>query len=73
MATTTRVEIDSGLLDGLRSRHPGKDDRELIEHLARIELGLAALQDAQSRNALPEDEATMLAVQAVHEARSSSA
>ncbi len=69
MATTTRIEIDTGLLDNLRSAHPGKDDRELIEDLARSELGSAALRDAQTRNALSEDEAMQLAVEAVHESR----
>lgn len=73
MATTTRVEIDTELLGRLRARQPGKDDRELIEDLARIELGFAALRDAQRRNALDEDAATELAVCAVHEARRASA
>jgi hypothetical protein len=67
MATTTRIEIDNELLDGLRTRHPGKQDRELIEDLARIELGFASLHDAQVRNALSEDEAMRLALEAVHE------
>ncbi|MGH3264716.1 MAG: hypothetical protein ACRDNS_22305 [Trebonia sp.] len=57
----------------LRDRHPGKPDRELIEDLARIELGFASLADVQSRGALSEAEATQLGVRAVHEARSASA
>ena len=69
MTTTTRIEIDSELLAGLRSRHPGKDDRDLIEDLARIELGLAALHDPRARKALSEEEASELAVRAVHESR----
>ena len=73
MASTTSVEVDSELLDRLRERHPGKDDRSLIEDLARIELGLAAMRAAQKRNALPEEEATEIAVRAVHEARQASA
>lgn len=73
MATTTSVEIDSELLARLRDQHPGKDDRSLIEDLARIELGFAALRETQKRNALEEDEATEIAVRAVHEARKASA
>lgn len=69
MAATTRVEIDSELLERLRARHPGKDDRALIEGLARVDLGFDALRAAQQRNALAEEEATDLAVRAVHESR----
>ncbi len=73
MATTVRVEIDSELLAGLRERHPGKRDRELVEDLPRIELGFGALGDIRARNAMSEAEATDLAVRAVHDARSASA
>lgn len=66
---TTRVEIDSELLERLRARHPGKDDRELIEDLARVELGFNALHAVQQRNALAEDEAAELALRAVRESR----
>jgi hypothetical protein len=69
MATTVQVEIDSDLLERLRARHPGKSDRELLERLATIELGMAALRESQRRNALSEEEAMELAVRAVHEAR----
>jgi hypothetical protein len=72
VAATTSVQIDTELLGRLRARHPGKNDRELIEDLARIDLGFVALRDAQQRNALSEDEATELAVQAVHETRRAS-
>lgn len=72
VAPTTRVEIDSELLGRLRTRHPGKDDRALIEALARIELGFAAVRDAQERNVLDEQAADELAVRAVHEARRAS-
>lgn len=68
---TTRVEIDNELLERLRTRHPGKDDRALIEDLARVDLGFNALRAAQERNALPEDEALELGVRAVHESRRS--
>lgn len=66
---TTRVEIDAELLARLRARHPGKDDRALIEDLARVELGFSALRTIQDRNALAEDEAAELGVRAVHESR----
>ncbi len=66
---TTRAEIDSELLKRLRARHPGKDDRELIEDLARVELGFNGLHAVQQRNALAEDEAAELALRAVRESR----
>lgn len=69
MAPTTRVDIDSELLSCLRMRHPGKDDRELIEDLARIDLGFVTLRNAQRRNALDEDQAVELGVRAVQDAR----
>jgi hypothetical protein len=69
----TNVEFDTDLLARPRERHAGKDDRSLIEVLALIELGFAAGRDAQKRNALSEDEAIELGVQAVHEARRASA
>jgi len=68
-ATRTRVEIDSGLLARLRARHPGKDDRALVEDLARVDLGFNALRAAQQRNALAEQDAADLAVRAVRESR----
>lgn len=71
MATTVKIEMDSQLLERLRARHPGKSDRELIERLAVIELGMAMVRDSQRRNALSEEEAMDLAVRAVHEARES--
>jgi len=70
---TTRVEIDSDLLERLRARHPGKDDRALIEDLAQVELGFAAVRDAQKRNTLSEEEALDLGVVAAREARRASA
>lgn len=66
-AATTAIEIDSELLARLRLRHPGKDDRELIEDLARIDLGFALLAQAQERNALSEDVAVALGQRAVQE------
>lgn len=69
MATTTRVDIDSELLSRLRARHPGKSDRELLERLAIIELGMATLRESQRPNADPEEVVLEEAVRAVHEAR----
>jgi hypothetical protein len=73
MASTVRIEMDSELLDRLRARHPGLTDRELIERLAVIELGMAALRASQERNAPSEEEALEQAARAVHEARAESA
>lgn len=72
MAATTSIEIDSELLGRLRARHPGKDDRVLIEELARVDLGFAALRNAQKRNAMDEQDASDLAVRAAREARRAS-
>jgi len=68
---TTSVEIDSALLERLRARHPGKDDRELIEDVAKIHLGIAASRETQQLNALSGEDAVELGVRAVHEARRS--
>jgi hypothetical protein len=69
VGSTTSIEIDTQLLERLRDRHPGKDDRELIEDLARIELGFATMREVQRRNAVGEGEAMAEAVRAAHEAR----
>jgi hypothetical protein len=68
MATTT-VEIDSELLGRLRARDPGKDDRALLEDLARVKLGFEALRESQRRNAVDEDDAMAQAVEAVRDIR----
>jgi hypothetical protein len=41
-SSTTTVEIDSNLLDRLRQRRPAKNDRELLEGVARAQLGREA-------------------------------
>jgi hypothetical protein len=69
MATTVHVEIDGELLSRLRARHPGKTDRELIERLAIVDLGMAALRENQRLDADPEEVVLAEAVKAVHEAR----
>jgi hypothetical protein len=69
VATTVRVEIDGELLSRLRSRHPGKTDRELIERLAIVDLGMAVLRENPRLDADPEEVVLAEAVKAVHEAR----
>ncbi|HEY4280939.1 MAG TPA: hypothetical protein VGM91_22185 [Conexibacter sp.] len=69
MAATTKIDFDSELLAKLRARRPGKDDRTLLEELARIELGFETLREVQDRNALSDEEANDLAVRAVREVR----
>ncbi len=66
---TTAVEIDTELLEELRADEPGKPDRELIEDLARRQVGFATVRRLQERFDLPEDEAMAVGVEAVREAR----
>ncbi len=66
---TTFVDIDAELLDRLRALYPGKSDRELLERLAKIELGRAALIETQHLDADPEEVVLEEAVRAVHEVR----
>jgi hypothetical protein len=69
MATTVKVDFDGDLLEKLRARRPGKDDRTLLEELARIQLGFDSIARGRRRNALSEEEANDLAVRAVREVR----
>jgi putative PIN family toxin of toxin-antitoxin system len=69
VATTVKIEMDSERLERLRARHPGKSDREVIERLATIELGMAVLRERDRVDADQEDVVPEYAVQAVHEAR----
>jgi len=69
MATTVKVDFDGDLLEKLRARRPGKDDRTLLEELAQIQLGFEAIAESQRRNALSEEEANDLAMRAVREVR----
>ena len=66
---TVRVDNDGDLLQRLRERHPGKSDRELIERLAIIDVGMAVLRENPRLDADPEDVVLEEAVRAVHEAR----
>ncbi len=69
MAATTRIDFDSELLAKLRARRPGKDDRSLLEELARIDLGFDTLGEVQRRNAMSDEDATHLAVRALRDVR----
>lgn len=67
---TTTVEIDSNLLERLRQRRPAKSDRELIESVARIQLGREASDRAAQRfQGVSSDEIEREAVKAVREVR----
>ena len=67
---TTRIEIDSDLLDRLRKRRPGQGDREMLESAVRIQLGREAIGRVRKRFAgVPMDEIEREAVNAVREVR----
>lgn len=72
-STTTAVEMDSVLLSELRQRNPGKNDRALLEDIAKIELGFETLAEVQQRNSLDPEEARLLALRAVNESRADAA
>ncbi len=54
-ARTTTVEIDSVLLRRLRSRNPEKDDRAVIEDIARVSVGFQTLREVQERSSDDDD------------------
>jgi Arc/MetJ family transcription regulator len=58
----TTVEIDSDLLARLRRRHPGKDDRTLIEDLVRRDLEPASRERHTEAHTAGEEEATRAAL-----------
>jgi hypothetical protein len=67
---TTTVEIDSELLERLRKRRPEKSDRELLESVARIQLGREASDRARERFAgVASEEIEREAVKAAREVR----
>jgi hypothetical protein len=69
---TTTVEFDSELLTRMRERAPGKNDRELLERAARIQLGFETIRRVQERNAVAgvdDDEVMVESVRAVRESR----
>lgn len=69
MATTT-VEIDNDLLARLRERRSEQSDRELIEGIARIQLGVEASAQARQRFVgVPSEEIEREAVKSAREVR----
>jgi hypothetical protein len=67
---TTRVEIDTDLLDRLRKRCPERNDRELLESAARIQLGGEAIARVRKRfSGVPMEKIESEAVKAVREVR----
>jgi hypothetical protein len=70
VSPTTTVEIDSGLLERLRQRRPAKSDRELLESVARIQLGREASDRASERfRGVPSEEIERESLKAVREVR----
>lgn len=68
--STTAVEIDTALLQRLRERRPEKSDRELVESIARIDLGREASARARERFAgVSSEEIEREAVKAAREVR----
>ena len=68
--TTTTVEIGRELLQRLRRRRPEQSDRELVESLARIQLGREARARARERFAgVASEEIEREAAKAVREVR----
>jgi hypothetical protein len=73
---TTTVEIDSDLLSRLRKRSPGKSDREMLERVARIQLGFETIRRVQERSTVAgvdDDEVMAEAVRGVRTSRRSRA
>jgi hypothetical protein len=69
-SSTTTVEIDSNLLDRLRQRRPTKNDRELLEGVARTQLGREASDRAsECFRGVSSYEIEREAVEAVREVR----
>jgi hypothetical protein len=68
--TTTTVEIDRSLLTRLRKRRPKKSDRELLEDLAKIQLGREATNSIRQAFAdVPQEKIEREAAKAVREVR----
>ena len=69
--TRTTLTIDEEVLRAVKVRaaRSGKGDSEVIEDALRRDLGLDLLARVWSRDPLPEDEATALAVEAQHGTR----
>jgi hypothetical protein len=67
----TTLTIDEAVLRAVRIRaaRSGQRDSEVIEGALRRDLGLDLLEGLWSRDQLPEEEATALAVEAQHATR----
>ena len=67
----TTLTIDEDVLRAVKVRaaRSGKGDGEVIEEALRRDLGLDLLEELWGRNQLSEEEATDLAVEAVHQSR----
>jgi hypothetical protein len=67
----TTLTIDDAVLRAvkLRAARSGRGDSEVIEEALRRDLGLDLLERMWERTALPEQEATELAVEAQHRTR----
>jgi hypothetical protein len=65
------VTIDEEVLRAvkLRAARTGKRDSEVIEEALRRELGLDLLERLGTQNAMPEQDAVALAVEAQHSSR----
>ena len=69
----TTVTLDEEVVRAVRVKaaRTGRGDSEVIEQALRRDLGLDLLERLWERNALPEDEAIELAVEAQHATRQS--
>lgn len=67
----TTVTLDDDVLRAvkIRAARLGRGDSEVIEASLRRDLGLDVLERLWAKNALSEDEAVALAVEAQHETR----
>jgi hypothetical protein len=67
----TTLTIDEEVLRAvkIRAARTGKGDSAVIEEAVRRDLGLDLLEELWSRNRLPEEDATKLAVEAQHATR----
>jgi|GEM_PF-1045282 len=67
---TVDVKFDSELLERLRERRPEQSDREVLESVARVQLGLEASDRARASFAgVPSDEIEREAVKGAKEVR----
>jgi hypothetical protein len=67
----TTLTIDETVLKAvkIRAARLGRGDSEVIEESLKRDLGLDLLERLWERNAMSEDDATVLAVEAQHETR----